>query len=541
MRNTTAAVVLLLLCVNLLSACSRPAPTPDALRTVVDHELTQSDSIWVRAMRPDTALSDLARLKQPPIYRVNLTYEPQNRELTGTADILFTNRADHPLNSLQLDTRALTASDAADEADRFALTNLQVNGKPATHTQEKDKVTLPLDKPLAAGATIHLTFSFRTVLPVVRRPTPEQEAALDSNWGQYGAIDNQTHGLSGAIPIVEDPGEPRMEYILWDVSITVPSEWDIISSGVSIAPATTEGDRKTTRIVSVSWSFSLFVAWGLQTATQNVDGVTVVVHYPGTMGSVGPEMLAETVQLLRTHEASLGPYPLSELDVLPLLLSVEGKSRSGLVLVNAQYMTDEPKWVPAKVTDPWLRRIMGINVGDWRRQVLAHELAHSWWGILLWPEMDSLRAPSWLEGLTEATGIAALERVYGPEAAEARSERQVYYYRLTRAAGITDMASGKVRPESASPQDYFIMSYFKPALFYTQVRRLVGDDAYFAAMRKYIERNRWSITTDPGPIEELLGNPQVDALYQRWLLETHGDADMGLLTPDQAKQLGLGQ
>jgi hypothetical protein len=540
LRKTVAAIAVGLLAAGLITSCSPSPERPVVLRTALQRELAQpASSVWSQALRPGAAAADLEQYQQAPVNRASLEYDPAHRTLTGKQEILYTNRLDHPLPTLYLQSTALSFGESSDGADAFALSDLQVNGKSAAHTLDKTAVAVTLPKPLAPWATVHLAFSFRARVPMFHMPDQVQWLSGSNNLGYYGALDNQTHGLTGVVAVVKpDTKTHEPEYSLWDVSVTLPSPWNVISSGVSVGEPTAAGDRQTTRIVSVSYSLALFAEWGLQSDTQDVDGVKVTIHYGGTVGSLGPEILGEAAQLLKVEQALLGPYPFPELDLLPLPLAADGMNRSGLIMLNRVYLTDAPRRVADSVTDPWLRRVRAVDMGEQRRSVLAHELAHSWWGDLVWPD-ETRGAPAWLEGISEATAIAVMEQSEGTAAAQAMRERETYSYQVRRASGFPDVASGLPAPEGVSKAEYFAMSYNKPALFYDQVRRQVGNDAFFAAMRQYLAEHRWRVQTGAGPIEQLLGDAQVVALYQRWMLETHGDEDLGLLTPEQLQQVGM--
>lgn len=60
-------------------------------------------------------------------------------------------------------------------------------------------------------------------------------------------------------------------------------------------------------------------------------------------------------------------------------------------------------------------------------------------------------------------------------------------------------------------------------------------------MRRYIDKGRFEVRPGRGPVEELLALPGVEGLFQRWMLEANGDEDLGRLTDEQARQLGIGK
>lgn len=525
-----------------------PANPGSDLRQTVDRELADPASIWAQTLRPETALSDLARFREAPVYRVALDYDPIARTVTGNQEVIFTNTTGKPLHTLYLGTTARAWGKADAEDDRFALSRVQAGGRPIGHTQRPYYAVLSLPEPLRPGESTLLTFAYKARIPPASMQTGTK---LDfrANTGVYGS-NAMLDGLTAAIPVVltdvthldnltETGAFANPTFALWDVRITLPEEWQPISSGLAVSEVNVADGRRTTRLASASYSFFLFATNQLQSETRQVDGVRLAVHYREYQEEAGKAILDDAAQALRTLQRVLGPYPFRELEILPMVYGTApvAENRSGLILLHYNAFAYHAQTAPSRFSDPWLLMVTGGSMAKQTREILAHEVAHSWWGDLVWP--DVLRAPIWLEGITEASGIAALEAEWGAPAAELRRNRQVYSYRYLRATGVADMPVGKPVPDPNNARDYLSMSYYKPALFYEQVRRTVGDDAYFAALRRYIEQNRFSITADRGPIEELMENPAVVALYQRWMLEAHGDEDLGVLTPEQRKELGI--
>lgn len=515
----------------------------------LEQELKDPASAWAQSLRPETALTDLARFEQAPAYRVDLEYIPNERRLTGKQEVLYTNLTGKPLDKVYAVTMARAWGDAEQEDDRFALSDVKVNGAAVETTMGKYYAPIPLKKPLSPGMAVRISFEFTAKVPYVARATSTAQWDWRDNPGSYGVNPRLADGLGAAIPVIvtdasvydnlTDQGAlANPTFALWDVRLTLPSHWRAISSGTAVGEEDRSNGRKATRIISPSYTFYLFASGSLEAATREVDGVRVIVHHPKEYAELGKSMLEETSRLLEAHQAAMGPYPYRELEILPVNYAapVGGESRSGLVIIHANFVQNDRTWeAPASVTDPWLRSIMQNGLAKQRRETLAHELGHSWWGDLVW--FDVFRAPAWMEGMTEALGIAALEKGFGMEQAEARRSRQTYSYRYLRWKGTPDLSIGQPVSDLSRLRDYMAMSYAKPALFYDKVRRDIGDEAFFGALRRYVERERFSIRTDRGPIEELMSVPGMAALYRHWLEEAHGDDDLGRLSPEQEAQL----
>jgi len=77
---------------------------------------------------------------------------------------------------------------------------------------------------------------------------------------------------------------------------------------------------------------------------------------------------------------------------------------------------------------------------------------------------------------------------------------------------------------------YAGLVYGKAPFFYREVRRLMGDDAFFSALRSYADRYRFRTAPARGPLPVLSSGAhgaQVQRLARHWLDEAHGDQDLG--------------
>jgi len=78
---------------------------------------------------------------------------------------------------------------------------------------------------------------------------------------------------------------------------------------------------------------------------------------------------------------------------------------------------------------------------------------------------------------------------------------------------------------------YAAIVYGKGALFFPELRRLMGDPAFFSALRGYA-RDHFLGLARPADLLEAFQRAApdpaaVDRLHRRWIQETHGDEDIG--------------
>ena len=160
---------------------------------------------------------------------------------------------------------------------------------------------------------------------------------------------------------------------------------------------------------------------------------------------------------------------------------------------------------------------------------IAHEVAHQWWAIAV--GSDSQRAPFVDESLTNYSALVYFEDRYGKVAAD--SMRDLH---LKTAYSAGRMLAGKDAPANlaaaayAGDLQYAAVVYGKGALYYDILRRTVGDKIFFESLREYYRRYSGRIAGPRSLLDILEAKaPQagVEALYRRWIEETHGDEDVG--------------
>jgi hypothetical protein len=97
--------------------------------------------------------------------------------------------------------------------------------------------------------------------------------------------------------------------------------------------------------------------------------------------------------------------------------------------------------------------------------------------------------------------------------------------------GVADAPVDLATNKYSSPMQYGAIVYGKGALFYDALRKLIGDEAFFAALREYYAEYNGKLA----PKDSLRGimetraprkREEIGNLYGRWIESTHGDEDI---------------
>ena len=163
-------------------------------------------------------------------------------------------------------------------------------------------------------------------------------------------------------------------------------------------------------------------------------------------------------------------------------------------------------------------------------ETIAHEVAHQWWAIGV--GSDSAQAP-WLdESLTNYSSMIYWKDRYGKARAQQMSDAHLKSsYAFARMLGAADARVDVKSAAYANGLQYGAVVYGKGALFYGALRKLVGEEKFFAALREYYARFNGKIA-DRNSLRDIFKtqSPEkaalIEALYVRWIESAHGDADI---------------
>ena len=244
--------------------------------------------------------------------------------------------------------------------------------------------------------------------------------------------------------------------------------------------------------------------------------------------------LTTAVQALQLFTDRFGPYPYTELDVVeaPIYGGAAGMEFPGLVMIANLF------YRPIRL--PWSSGTIAEVVGDLRPMlhetqefVVAHEVAHQWWNATV--ASDAVQHPFLDESLANFSALLYFERMYGRRVAARHAFVDLRLnYLVHRMAGGEDAPVNLPVTRYATGLQYAAVVYGKGGLFYLALRRLIGDAAFFAALRDYYQSHYLRVAT-PAELQAAILRHSPDAgeakaLYVRWIEETHGDEDLGTLT-----------
>jgi len=298
---------------------------------------------WVSASLRDAAGSDAPGKAgfEPRHYRLDVTVGDDGTALRGSARIRLEAQTGRAL-AVRLSMDSSLALDAARDADGNALFFAQSGGDAA----------VLLERIPAAGETIEIEVEFHgVVLGRVRAKV-------------YGLL-NTTHWYPHAGTVDRAPYEATLRW---------PGKFELIAAGRRVESGT-EGklrwERREMKHATAAFSFEL---GEFEIETFRVGDVVVRVAFDRYSYEEGSEPVREAVSAtvkdaLEFYEQTFGDYPLDYLTVVSAPRDF-AQGLLGFVTLPSTLMFDYGQ----------LGDLLGLTDP---RSIVAHELAHQWWGNLV--------------------------------------------------------------------------------------------------------------------------------------------------------------
>jgi hypothetical protein len=498
----------------------------------------------------------VSRLSDLPLYQIDMEINAVLGTFEASQEIVFSNPWKEDLQDLILriypNARHLTHKGERN----LEITGLTVGGQKTSWTEvNATTLRIPLQKPCKPEGRVLLGIKYRAVVP---RLAPEaahlggglkdvlQQMQGKENLQGYGvyARAEGIYNLGFFYPIV-----PARSDGAWDtespagmgdvanfdvanylVKLRVPKNMVVASSGIALGEKPLGGepaDKKEIYLLGTALrDFALQCSTRYVTRERKAGGVRVRYFHLEEDAGQADTILAYAADSLGIFQSLFGPYPYPELNVAqaPLVGGAGGIEYPGLVTV-ALALTSQPSG-----EDPMAGMMAAFLKGTQSVEfVMAHEVAHQWWHALV--GSDSNRNPFLDEALANYSAVLYFEKKHGQKAAERQLQLEMSMpYQLYRAMGGRDGRVDRPVKAFASQLEYAALVYGKGALFFNALRKTFGKKAFLRFLKAYASRLAFRQATPDDLLRvatSLLPKKKVQALYQRWIRENHGDEDIG--------------
>jgi aminopeptidase N len=369
-------------------------------------------------------------------YDLDLAWDPETLTLDGTAALAF--RATTTAQVFRLDF-----GDPL-EVETATLDGVEVE----TLHNGKDLV---IQAPVTADEKYLLEITYTGSPEPAPAPTTRSDFST-TGWtvtesGEVWTM-QEPYGAFTWYPVNDQPSDKA----LYDFTITAPEGWVGVANGELVGREDTkEGTVTTWHVDAPASSYLVTIAIGDLVMTEDKTPSGVPLTYWTPRGDANAlQAMRVTPGAIDWIEGKLGRYPFSTLGSIVVDSSSAMETQSMVTYGNTSYTLSE--------------------------QVIVHELVHQWYGDIVSPTDWS---DVWMnEGMTLylAEGVWASEHGEGP------------------LAGIIDYWSQiepGMRKKSGPPGDYDPRNfgegniYYGPALMWHSLRQRIGDDAFWAMVKKW--------------------------------------------------------
>lgn len=377
----------------------------------------------------------------------------------------------------------------------------------------QNNIIITMPAPVPAGGIIELEIRYGGRLPAQ-------------------ALDREVIAVAGGQEMPVIPAEPRWIYSnrsFWypqstvtdfataRLRITVPHPLDVVASGTQIGTAeavpatppvpparafTFEAARPARYLAFV---ISLFVSGVSQSVPGDTPAALSVAASPRqTARSRGTA--DQAAQIFSFYRSVLGSAPYPQLTVAISESDLPGgHSPAYLVLLNQ---------IPPGTPVTW--RADPVSFDQYPSFFLAHEIAHQWWGQAVgWKSYHD----QWIsEGFAQYFAMLYAGEQRGPEtlAGMMRQMRRWAVEESPQGPISLGYRLGHIQKDS---RIFRALVYNKAAVVLHMLRRLVGDERFFAGLRRFYESSRFAKagTDDFRRIMEAETGRNLERFFDRWI------------------------
>lgn len=436
-------------------------------------------ALQLNAVMAQEELPRRARTYDVIHYKLKLELDEAKKSVAGTATITFT-----PLGT-SLDSIIL-------DAEQLTIQSVSLSGSRLEFLNDSHELTLylPHSISLADTLTVAITYSCTPTKGLYFiQPDSTDPTRRHQIWTQGEDMDNRYW-----IPCYDFPNDKATSEII----ATVPERYTLVSNGR--LEKTTHKKEDRTRIFH--WrqslphsSYLIMLAAGEYEVLREPYGDIPLEYY--VYKQYAPDAhrgLARTPSIMRFLEERIGiSYPWEKYaQIFVNQFPLGGMENTSAVTLNEIYMFDA-------------RAALDFTGDD----VIAHELAHQWWGDLVtcrdWTHL-------WLnEGFANYFGSLFKEQDKG------RDEYQYEMMQQTKSILQTEEYRG--RKPIVSGDSYTTNVYMKGSWVLSMLRTTLGESDFWKALGLYIRRHSFG-NADTHDLQEAVKDAtgrDIDWFFDQWL------------------------
>ncbi len=451
---------------------------------------------------------------------LDLAFDWQNQQVLGTA-ILTIKPYFYPTSDLILDAKGFTLQ-------QVSLSNAN---QPLTYTYHNDQIHIQLDRVYTRNDT------FQMLIKYIASPSSTGgSAAITDNKGLYfinpdGSdpdkprqiwTQGETNWNSRWFPTIDHPNERCTQ----DLSLTVEDRFKTLSNGLLVSSKKNTDGTRTDRwqLDQPHAPYLFMIAVGEYAVVEDTWRNIPLAYY------VEPAYEADARHIF--------PYTPQMLELFSQKLGVKYPWPKYAQVVVRDFVSGAMENTTAVTFGEFVQKHKADLIDDRANEkIVAHEMMHHWFG-------DYVTCESWAnltlnEGFANYSEYMWLEHQYGRDEAD--------YHLLEEWSGYFDQASSFIHPlihfNYADNEDMFdAHSYNKGGSVLHMLRHYTGDDAFFAALQLFLEKNAYQAVEvhDLRLAFETVTGEDLNWFFNQWFLSAgHPTLDLSYNYNEETGKLSV--
>jgi Peptidase family M1 domain len=518
-------------------------------------------------------------------YQIKLSLDFEKRSYSGTERVRWVNRGSRPTSNLffhlysnvRVPGYMPARSTGPDKSDEPQLEIIEVKAAEGDYTlpysleDQGTTLRVNLREPVAEDAATEIVIKFKGNVPEI---DPEETGLVTHVMQQVSAAIGSTRELrrprdvnfrcrgvmllGSAYPVLVardgDDWFRKIESSIGDtlvtdvadykVTVDAPQNISLYTAVMGQSSAAKEERISTTFTAENLRDFAIVAGTDMRAEQRVVGDVTVRSIFRAEHEMAARRALNIAADAVRVYAARIGPLPIKTLSVIdaPLVATLSSAEFAGFSAIASAFYVDFDS--PTVRNMPDLIREQRASVEESLEWTVAHVIAHQWWGATV--GNDAGREPVLDEALANWSALLYYREVYGEErAAIALDEQLRGVYKLYRTFGGEDMEADRGSKDYRNSFQYAAIVTCKGALMFEALRKLIGDEKFFAALRKYYAANEFEVADMDDLRGAFVGEASIEQrravsrTFDRWLSSKNGDQDISPPDLKLAAELGL--
>lgn len=402
----------------------------------------------------------------------------------------------------------------------LVVSNADVNDQNASTTVRRADtlLTVTLSEPVQPGEAVEISMEFSTTIPT----DPIQSYGMF----KYDS-DTNTYSLAHWLPLlagwdevygwntrpVSENGDPVFtEAAIFEVELTADEDLIFVTSGSALDRTVEDGRATATYATGPSRDFVMTASPDFLVESRVVGNTTVRSYFwPGSEGG-GAAVLESGAEALEVFNDLIGLYPYEELDFVQVDIGngAGGIEFPGMVYIGSSFY-DAGGYAS--------------SIPGFLEFIVVHEVLHQWFYNVV--GNNQYQHAFLDESLANYLSTVYFAAAYDAEAAneQANFQLRLGYFDMLFQEG--DQVVNQPTDDFSTMKAYGVIVYRKGALAFMELRREIGSDAFFAALKQYYADFAFKIAQPDDLLSafERAAGEDLSEFWDHWFNEAAGKED----------------